>query len=616
MKKTDLIHKLKQLQGISDEERAYLINLVNTKKKYGLVWEDKPEDVEEQLREKLPVLREVKERAIINGEEHPNHILIEGDNLHALAALTFTHEGRVDVIYIDPPYNRGDNDFVYNDDYIDKEDSFRHSKWLSFMSKRLIIAKRLLSDEGVIFISIDDNEFSQLKMLCDEIFLEKNFIECFQWEKTQSPSNLSKKSKKRLEYILCYEKNRSNLRYTGLIQDNPNDNPLLKSNNNYKTLRFPKDAIESKIQGDHILEPGEYGTAKNKVVLKNRVEILDGKFLNDLELEGKFVWTQKNLEEEIKKKTKIVFKSTALAPRYDKLSYDAEVPPNIIDERWGVATNDVAKSELEGFEIYDFEYPKPVSLIKYLLSFYPRKDIIILDFFAGTGTTLESTIALNSDGGNRQCILVCNNEKKGDEINYIPEKITYKRASKVIRGYEKPNGDVMQAKPKNNLRYFKCDFVSRELSIKNKKEITRLATELLCIKEDIYNEQNQIGGYQLNATYVRCFQQRSLYLLVIYDEDVIEQIVEVIQSVVAADINRGCHFKVYVFSNGQYPYTEDFEEVLPYITLCALPDAIYKAYQHVLPRRKKQQLPELEESTAEEVENQLNNESTDLFNQR
>jgi len=616
MKKTDLIHKVKQLEGLTQDERAYLIDLINTRKKYGLVWEDKPEDVEEQLRDNLPVLKEDKSKAIINGDDYPNHILIEGDNLHALTALTFTHEGKIDVIYIDPPYNRGDNDFIYNDDYVDKEDSFRHSKWLSFMSKRLMIAKCLLRNEGVIFISIDDNEFAQLKMLCDEVFLEKNFIECFQWEKTQSPSNLSKKSKKRLEYVLCYEKNKSNLRYTGLVQDNPNDNPLLKSNNNFKTLNFPKEAVECRIQGDHVLEPGEYGTAKNKVFLKNRIEILDGKFMNDIELEGKFVWTQDNLKEEIKKKTKIVFKTTALAPRYDKLSYDAEVPPNIIDERWGVATNDVAKSELEGFEINDFEYPKPVSLIKYLISFYPKKDIIVLDFFAGTGTTLESTIELNYDGGNRQCILVCNNEKKGAELNLIPEQITYKRASKVIKGYKKPNGEIIPPKTNNNFRYYKSAFVPRDTSIKNKRELTRLATELLCIKEDIYSEVRQIGEFILNSSYVRAFHQNGLYLLIIYDEDVIEQMVEVIQSAIEQAGGQRPHFKVYVFSNGQYPFTEEFEDVLEHITLCALPDAIYKAYQNVLPKRQRKAVPVLEEPTAEEVESSLlADNQLDLFNQ-
>lgn len=147
-----------------------------------MVWEDKREDVEEQLRDNLPILKEVKDKAIINGEDNPNHILIEGDNLHALTALTFTHEGKIDVIYIDPPYNTGNKDFKYNDSFVDKEDSYRHSKWLSFMDKRLRIAKRLLSETGVIFISIDDNENAQLKLLCDEIIGEKNLISDVIWE--------------------------------------------------------------------------------------------------------------------------------------------------------------------------------------------------------------------------------------------------------------------------------------------------------------------------------------------------------------------------------------------------------------------------------------------------
>ena len=171
MNKTDLIQKVKAIDGLSQDERAYLINLVNTKKKYGLVWEDKPEEVEEQLRENLPVLKEVKDKAIVNGEDYPNHILIEGDNLHALTALSFTHEGKIDVIYIDPPYNTGKaTEFKYNDKYVDEEDGFRHSKWLSFMNKRLRLAHRLLSENGIIIINIDDHEVSQLNLLCNEIF--------------------------------------------------------------------------------------------------------------------------------------------------------------------------------------------------------------------------------------------------------------------------------------------------------------------------------------------------------------------------------------------------------------------------------------------------------------
>jgi adenine-specific DNA-methyltransferase len=208
MNKTDLIQKVKALDGLSQDERAYLINLVNTKKKYGLVWEDKPEDVEEQLRDNLPVLKEVKDKAIINGEDNPNHILIEGDNLHALTALTFTHEGAIDVIYIDPPYNTGNKDFVYNDHFVDKEDSYRHSKWLSFMDKRLRIAKRLLSETGVIFISIDENEFAQLKLLCNNIFGEEYFVGCFIWHKKYGGGGDNKNVVAEHEYILTYSKDK------------------------------------------------------------------------------------------------------------------------------------------------------------------------------------------------------------------------------------------------------------------------------------------------------------------------------------------------------------------------------------------------------------------------
>jgi adenine-specific DNA-methyltransferase len=175
--KQELANKIKAIDGLSSDEKSQLLELLHKQKKYGLVWEDKPEDIEEKLRNELPVLKEVKERAIISDDKDaPNHILIEGDNLEALTALSYTHKGKIDVIYIDPPYNTGNKDFVYNDNFVDKEDGYRHSKWLSFMKRRLDIAHGLLSDKGVIFISIDDNEQAQLKLLCDEVFLPENHI--------------------------------------------------------------------------------------------------------------------------------------------------------------------------------------------------------------------------------------------------------------------------------------------------------------------------------------------------------------------------------------------------------------------------------------------------------
>lgn len=597
MKKTDLIQKLKQLQGITDDERAYLINLVNTKKKYGLVWEDKPEEVEEQLRENLPVLKEVKDRAIINGEEYPNHILIEGDNLHALTALTFTHEGKIDVIYIDPPYNTGNKDFKYNDTFVDKEDSYRHSKWLSFMSKRLEIAKRLLSETGVIFINIDDNEQAHLKLICDEIIGESNFIAQIIWQKRTSPD-----SRRILgpahDNIYCYgktAKSYSNLNHLGLTEEqekafkNPDNDP----NGPWVSSDFTAQGYRPNQMYEIITPAGTKYTPPEGRCWKNVEEV----FKKQLK-EGK-MWFGVDGRGMPRRKTYLKDRK-------------GSVPWTWWDYKTSGNNQDAKKEIIEVLgNATAFSTPKPIKLLHKIISIASSSDSVILDFFAGSGTTLHATIQLNSeDEGNRQCILVTNNE------NSICEEVTYERNKRVIQGYTNVKGEMVEGLSGNNLRYYKSEFVGREPSLKNKKEITRLATELLCIKEDIYSEQKQIGDYQLNANYVRCFQQGSLYLLIIYDEDVIEQLVEVIQSIVEADASSNTHFKVYVFSNGQYPYTEEFEEVLPYITLCALPDAIYKAYQNVLPKRYRQQVPEMEEPTAEEVENQLNKDTVDLFNQR
>lgn len=202
---------------MSSEEKAALLQLIRGHKKYGLVWEDKPEDIEERLREELPILVERNDAKIhpiiSDNPDAPNHLIIEADNLAALTELTYTHAGKIDVIYIDPPYNTGNKDFVYYDDfsddyrglpYVEREDSYRHSKWLSFMKRRLSIAKILLSDRGVIFISIDNNEFANLKLLCDEIFKEKNFIEILKWKRKKQPSFLAKHTAAVMEYVLVY----------------------------------------------------------------------------------------------------------------------------------------------------------------------------------------------------------------------------------------------------------------------------------------------------------------------------------------------------------------------------------------------------------------------------
>ena len=211
--KNKLRQRIKHLNGITDDDRATLLELLE-EKTFGLVWEDQKEDVNERMRHELPILIEIPDRAILSGEsEAPDHILIEGDNLASLTTLSFTHAGKIDVIYIDPPYNTGNKiseDFIYNDNFVAKETQYRHSKWLSFMSKRLRIAKKLLSERGVIFISIDDNEQAHLKLLCDEIFGRQNFIAQLIWSAGRKHD--SRYISISHEYILIYVKNQEFLK--------------------------------------------------------------------------------------------------------------------------------------------------------------------------------------------------------------------------------------------------------------------------------------------------------------------------------------------------------------------------------------------------------------------
>ncbi len=580
MNKQDLISKIKQLDGVTQDERAYLINLVNTKKKYGLVWEDKREDVEEQLRNNLPVLKEVKDKAIINGEDNPNHILIEGDNLHALTALTFTHEGKIDVIYIDPPYNTGNKDFKYNDTFVDKEDSYRHSKWLSFMDKRLRIAKRLLSETGGVFISIDDNEHAQLKMLCDEVFGAENYRNSIAVRRgaksVQSQFENIDKLGIAYEYLLLYTKN-SNYRLNQFYFD-LEEKRTGSWNNHWRGTDRP--TMRYEIFGK-TPERGQYRWAKERSLkaIQNFEKLLD-----ELETDNP---TQKQIDEWYLKENNqvdLLRLSKTNKPEHYVPPTDTKFGHNLWTDLQISGT-----SYLTNLDITTFNNPKNPEIIKRIAKWFSNSSATILDFFAGSGTTLHAAMALNAkDGGNRQCILVTNNE------NNICEEVTYERNKRVIRGYTNDKGVVFEGLKNNNLRYFKSEYVSRTKSLKNKKELTRLATELLCIKENCYNEVTTQYGVK---NWTAIFESPIKQLIVIYDDLMIEESIEIIKKL-KENQQTDNRIKVYVFSNGQYPYTEDFEEVANFVELCALPDAIYKAYQNVLPKTKREIVPTLDDDEA------------------
>ena len=589
-----LIERVQTLDGITDDERAALLGLLRESKTYGLVWEDKPEDVEERLRDELPVLVEDKSKALTEGgADAPNHILIEGDNLEALSTLAYTHAGKIDVIYIDPPYNTGNKDFIYNDSYVDSEDSYRHSKWLSFMSKRLRIAKKLLSDNGVIFISIDDNEQAALKLLCDNPdcgFGADKFVGQLVWFKKRKGSFLSNKVVSLTEYILIYTRN-PNIQLFGGLPSNSESQPIIKRTNSPKILTFPANIIKTKLP-DGVYPKGVYGVGTSASELLEDVIAQNGTFTTPLVIKAPFVWGQEFLEQELCNGTEVIVNTRNFQVRVIRHNNESiKAMPSFIDGREEGATNEDAYELLKEVFATDrpFQYSKPVNLVKKLIlgNSYYNKSVTVLDFFAGSGTTLHAVMQLNAeDGGKRQCILCTNNE------NGICENVTYERNKRVINGYTKPNGDAVEGLHDNNLRYYRTAFVGRSRSVQNMRRLVNLSTDMLCIKEDLYIEKKQFAGQQTYKGVFRFFDDGKKQMLVIYREEVIAELVPLIASTDYAE-----PIKVYVFSPSEDPWEAEFEDVADKVQLCALPQAIYNTYKRILPKPKDRNIAAEEQPT-------------------
>lgn len=579
--RANLIKRINTLEGLTDKERSDLLGLLRENKTYGLVWEDKPEDVEERLREELPILTEVPERVIISEDnDAPNHILIEGDNLEALAILAYTHEGKIDVIYIDPPYNTGNKDFIYNDSYVDKEDSYRHSKWLSFMSRRLKIAKKLLSDRGVIFISIDDNEQAQLKLLCDEIFGADRFITNLIWQKKTGAADANGIAII-TEYILVY------------CLDPQNAKNIFSYNKNaFDIKRYRYTDEFEKIRGPFYYDSLDRGSIQYSDGLNYGIEAPDGSmifqngrlsFVND---GWTWKWSKEKVEWGIKNKFIEIVptnkKKNGWAVKY-KIYLNVDNEGNAIEKSVpyknlisGILNADAANDIKTIFNSKAFSYAKPIELIKLFINLIANKKGIILDFFAGSGTTLHATMQLNAeDGGHRQCILVTNNE------NNICEEVTYERNRRVIQGYTNAKGEEVFSLTKNNLRYYRTGFVGRNRSMQNMRKLVNLATDMLCIKEDLYTEQNTFGGQKTYKGIFRYFDDGKKQMLVIYREEAIDELVDIIY-----DMDIPQPIKVYVFSPSEDPWEGSFDDVSDKVELCALPQAIYNTYRRILPKKK------------------------------
>ena len=509
-KRDDLLDKIKQIRAFitaapQDENTGNLLSYLSelekdvNGKKYGLVFEEHREEIDEVLATHTPVLTEDSSLFIDHGGEM--NFLIEGDNLASLQVLEKTHRGKVDLIYIDPPYNTLKDGFTYSDTLIDGTDTFRHSKWLSFMRGRLTPARKLMSDKGIIFISVDENEFSQIKLLCDEIFNENNFIECIVWNK-RVPKN-DKGIGNIHEYILTYAKS-SDFKYKFMVlKDGLKDIDELLAD--CKKNGVSIEETETRLK--KLYKKNNYDRA---ITLYNAVD------------ENYRVWGKINMSWP---------NGNTFGPRYDVIHPITKKPVRIPDRgwRWSKATffeavdyehiierfdgsymcggiwfskdENMQPSSIKyldeanrmllrsiislksdgGIELekyFDkksvFAYPKSVELLRLLIDSitYNNKECIVLDFFAGSGTTGHAVMKLNAeDGGNRRFILCTNNE------NGICRDVTYERIRRVI---DKEDYAA-------SLKYYKVDYVpiSDRMYYEYADELLRHIRELVELENGI-----------------------------------------------------------------------------------------------------------------------------------
>lgn len=470
---------------------------IDNRETYDFTWVGKKQAILEAATPIRKTLRPCKEESV-NWDTTQN-LYIEGDNLDVLKLLQDCYPSQVKMIYIDPPYNTG-NDFIYRDDFAVSQKEYNesdgrvdecgnrlvkntdsngrfHSDWCSMMYPRLKLARNLLADDGVIFISIDDNEVDNLRKICDEVFGERNFIAQFNWMKTATPPSLSKTIRKKFEYILCFAKNKVGVALNGGTVEG-GDMPLLNETNAYSSLEFPKDSIVFKIPD------GKYVAGKyDRVTLEKDIEIYNGKAKSDVMLSGNFKWNQNTVSEEVKKGTIFRVKTKKFAIRYERLGERIKLPSNIISkDECNVGTNEDGQKEIKS--LFDdkcvVDYPKPVTLMKYLVRMNTYEDDIVLDFFSGSATTAHAVMKLNAeDGGNRKFIMVQLPEltytidKNGKEIAKKGSEEAYKAGYKNICeiGKERIRRAAKQIKGEHPESNFDGGFRVFKLAESNMKEV-------------------------------------------------------------------------------------------------------------------------------------------------
>lgn len=497
-KRDRLINKLHQIKENCDDETFSILSEIENelnRTPYGLVWEEHSEQVDDDMKTKIPVFVNDKSKEIKTSILNKYNFLLEGDNLHSLKLLEKTHKGKIDVIYIDPPYNTGNKDFTYDDRILNSDDEYRHSKWLSFMEKRLKLAHRLMRKNGIIYISIDNNEEAQLRILLDSIFSSNNYLGTIIQNKGNAQNDAINLQKNH-EYILCYAKNRKFI----TINNKKKEIPLICDELHEEKEVFIDECGRYYYKGSSITTGGEGGTlnkrknlgytiyynpkTKDKIGVcdydiqlaltsndENKVYTDDVKLLKQGYIKirppkkqnklGVWTWDINRFNREkdsilitdnLAVVKKVFIDETEVEKKGKKLTYYKTGFTKNCKSIWDFSSASGTNSIQEILGAKEFDNPKNVELIKKLIKIYREKENpVVLDFFAGSGTTGQAVLELNrEDCKNRNFILCTNNE------NNICTNVTYRRIKNVIEGYSNHEGIP------SNLMYYKTDFINKK----------------------------------------------------------------------------------------------------------------------------------------------------------
>jgi adenine-specific DNA-methyltransferase len=534
------------------------IKRLSARKKYGLVWEEKPEEVVERCKTELPVLEEVEDRAIEADQNLPTNFIIEGDNFHALSVLNYTHAGKFDVIYIDPPYNTGAKNWKYNNDYVDKDDEYRHSKWLSFMRKRLVSAKSLLKPDGVLVCAIDKHEHAHLCVLLEEIFSnhDQHSVTIVHNPKGVQGTNFSYTH----EYaIFVLPINKKAIEDRVLTEDEIYVSNLRNWGNesersDAKNCFYPIIVKNGEIAGFGDVAKDDYHPESANEVRKDGAVLVWP--IDERGIERKWRYARQSVEDishvlRIKTsrngKVQIMiakdygtYKTVWQDKRYDASEYGTKLLREIIPD-------------------CDFDFPKSLYTVQDCLSAVIKNNhrATILDFFAGSGTTGHAVMALNKeDGGNRQFILCTNNE------NNIAEEVTYPRIKNVINGYADVEGIPA------NIRYFKTAFVPKsDVSDDTRKALITKSTEMLCVKESTFKKSFDNKKFKI-------YRNAERAAAILFDLDALYEFKERIENV-------GLPTNIYVFSLTSDNFAEDFTDLGVKHRIRPIPEGILEVYRKI-----------------------------------